>query len=244
MTLPPLPFAPAAVLLDMDGLLIDSERAMLACWREASAGRGHLVEESLWHSMIGLHDADCRRLLARHFGEDEAAILGEDCDMRYRARIAAGLPLMPGVSDLLALLRRYALPRAVVTSTRRERALQKLEASGLIGMVDLVVAGCEVSRPKPAPDAYLKAAGSLSVAPERCVVLEDSVPGVRAALRAGTTPIQVPDLVRPDAEALALGHRIADSLMVATRLIARALDANVAAHDGGSSGSRAAAIRS
>ena len=88
---------------------------------------------------------------------------------------------------------------------------------------DTVVTGSDVVHAKPAPDIYLLAAERLRVAPARCVVLEDSVPGVRAALAAGMTPIQVPDLVIPDEAARALGHRIADSLVHARELIAAAL---------------------
>jgi beta-phosphoglucomutase-like phosphatase (HAD superfamily) len=110
----------------------------------------------------------------------------------------------------------------VVTSTRRERALQKLGRCGLLSHFDTVVTGSDVTNPKPAPDIYLLAAERLCVSPARCVVLEDSVPGVRAALAAGMTPIQVPDLVVPDETARALGHRIVDSLLHARELIAAA----------------------
>jgi beta-phosphoglucomutase-like phosphatase (HAD superfamily) len=85
------------------------------------------------------------------------------------------------------------------------------------------VTGSDVVHSKPAPDIYLLAAERLGVAPEHCVVLEDSVPGVRAALAAGMTPIQVPDLVVPDDTARALGHRIVDSLVQARTLIEPAL---------------------
>lgn len=218
-----LDFVPEAVLLDMDGLMVDSERAMLDCWRETSVQHGLDVDDALWLSMIGLHDADCRVLLDRSFGEAQAERLRRDCDARYHRRVSTGLPLMPGVVELLELLRRHAMPRAVVTSTRRERALHKLEACGLMRYFEVVVSGCDVALPKPAPEGYLKASEALGVDPRTCVVLEDSVPGVRAALAAGMTPIQVPDLVPPDARTRALGHRIADSLDSARALIASAL---------------------
>jgi len=76
-----------------------------------------------------------------------------------------------------------------------------------------------VPKPKPAPDVYLLAASTLGVEPSRCLVLEDSPTGVRAALAAGMTPIQVPDLLEPDEEVRALRHRIVDSLGDAQRLL-------------------------
>jgi beta-phosphoglucomutase-like phosphatase (HAD superfamily) len=76
-----------------------------------------------------------------------------------------------------------------------------------------------VARPKPAPDVYLLAASTLGIAPARCLVLEDSPTGVRAALAAGMTPVQVPDLLAPDAATRALGHRIVASLDEARLLL-------------------------
>ena len=77
----------------------------------------------------------------------------------------------------------------------------------------------DVAAPKPAPDVYLLAASKLGVAPARCLVLEDSPTGVRAALAAGMTPVQVPDMLVPDDAARALGHRIVASLGDAQRLL-------------------------
>ena len=77
-----------------------------------------------------------------------------------------------------------------------------------------------MAAPKPAPDVYLLAASKLGIEPGRCLVLEDSPTGVRAALAAGMTPVQVPDMLEPDAAARALGHRIVGSLGDAQRLLA------------------------
>ena len=89
---------------------------------------------------------------------------------------------------------RCAFPRAVATSTRRERARAKLARRGLLARFAALVGGDEVARGKPAPDIFLLAAARLGVAPADCVVLEDSEPGVRGALAAGMMPIMVPDL--------------------------------------------------
>jgi HAD superfamily hydrolase (TIGR01509 family) len=214
-----LPFAPEALLFDMDGLMIDSERAILACWREAAAELGLSVEGDLWMRMIGLHDTDCVALMRQTMHAHEVHALQQGCYARYHDRVDAGLPLMPGVRDVLDDVERRALPRAVVTSTRRERATQKLATCGLAHYFEIVVTGSDVERPKPAPEGYLKAAAALGVDPARCVVFEDSSVGVRAALAAGMTPIQVPDLVPPDEATRALGHRIAGSLAEAYALV-------------------------
>jgi HAD superfamily hydrolase (TIGR01509 family) len=220
----PVDFTPDAVLFDMDGLMIESERALLQCWREASHELGlHHLDDALWLSFVGLSDRACAELLRERLDEVQLQALLHDLSQRYNRHVEAGLPLKPGILELLAELEQRNIPRAVVTSTRRERAIQKLERCGLLPHFDTVVTGSDVVHAKPAPDIYLLAAERLRVAPARCVVLEDSVPGVRAALAAGMTPIQVPDLVIPDEAARALGHRIADSLVHARELIAAAL---------------------
>ncbi|MGO4222352.1 HAD family hydrolase [Lysobacter sp. TAF61] len=217
--LAPVQFTPVAVLFDMDGLMIESERALLQCWRETADELGLAFEDSLWLSFVGLSDRACHELLRQYVDEAQLQALLQGCKARYDAHVEAGLPLKPGLIELLQLLAQRGVPRAVVTSTRRERAMQKLELCGLLPHFVTVVTGSDVVHSKPAPDIYLLAAQRLGVTPEHCVVLEDSVPGVRAALAAGMTPIQVPDLVMPDAAARALGHRVVDSLVQARALI-------------------------
>jgi HAD superfamily hydrolase (TIGR01509 family) len=169
---------------------------------------------------LDAHDTACVELMRQTMSDVDVQALQDGCYARYRTRIAAGLPLMPGVIEVLTDLRMRDMPRAVVTSTRRERAEQKLASCGLSEFFEIVMTGCDVQQPKPAPEGYLKAAHRLGVNPARCVVFEDSSYGVRAALAAGMTPIQVPDLVPPDAATRALGHRIAANLREAYALVA------------------------
>lgn len=220
----PVPFTPAAILFDMDGLMIESERALLQCWREASQALDlHQLDDALWLSFVGLSDRVCNDLLRDRLDEAQVQALLQEMQVRYDAHVEAGLPLKTGVLELLALLQSRGLPRAVVTSTRRERALQKLARCGLLPYFDTVVTGSDVAHPKPAPDIYLLAASTLGVSPGECLVLEDSAAGVRAALAAGMTPIQVPDLVHPDDTTRALGHRVVESLVHVRTLIAAVL---------------------
>lgn len=218
-----LDFVPDAVLFDMDGLMLDSERAMLETWREAAIAENLAADDAVWLAMVGMHDRASLAHLSGHFGSDAATRLRDASYRLYDARVAAGLPRKRGLLELLDLLEAHGVPKAVATSTQRPRALAKLAASGLIERFAVVVAGSDVEHPKPAPDIYLLAARKLGVDIRRCVVLEDSEPGVRAALAAGATPIQVPDLVAPGEELRAFGHRIVASLEQARGLLERAL---------------------
>ena len=214
-----LPFLPAAVLFDMDGLMIDSERAVLACWRQAAAEFDLPVDDSLLHGMVGLHERLCRELLTRHFPDRDLTPLFVRTNDLYEAAVDGGLPLKPGIFPLLEYLGAAGMPKAVATSTKRATAEVNLARTGLGKHFSIVLTGSDIEHPKPAPDIYLKTAARLGVAPRQCLVLEDSEPGVRAALAAGMTPIQIPDVKQPSDELRALGHRIVGSLDEAHALL-------------------------
>ena len=107
-----------AVIFDMDGLLIDSERAILDCWRDTAAGQSLPVDDALWLSMVGLHEAGCATLLEGLLGPVQAERLTLACQHRYDRLVEAGLPLKPGARELLQDLSALRVPMAVATSTR------------------------------------------------------------------------------------------------------------------------------
>ena len=223
MNAPSLPFAPVAVIFDMDGLMLDSERAIIGCLAEAARELGHDLPEVLWLSMVGHSEAVCRHLLDEAVGEAQRELVLQRSRALYEAVVAAGMPHRPGIIEMLEFLRSRGIPRAVATSTRRPLALRKLEASQLLPYFDAVCTSSDVEHPKPAPDVYLLAARSLDVDPALCLVLEDSPTGVRAALAAGMHPIQIPDLLEPDDAVRALGHTILPSLHDARVLLEQRL---------------------
>ena len=184
-----------AVIFDMDGLLIDSERAILDCWRDTAAGQSLPVDDALWLSMVGLHEAGCATLLEGLLGPVQAERLTLACQHRYDRLVEAGLPLKPGARELLQDLSALRVPMAVATSTRGDRARLKLSRTGIDHYFSHVVTSSDVVHAKPAPDLYLLAAERLGIPPRECLALEDSEFGVRAASAAGLRVIQVPDLV-------------------------------------------------
>ena len=184
-----------AVIFDMDGLLIDSERVILECWRSVAAEHALPLDDGLWLSMVGMHDAACSALLVRLLGPEKAERLSLDCKNRYDLLVEQGLPLKDGAIELLQELSARGVPLAIATSTRRERALIKLARCGIGHYFGALATSSDVAHPKPAPDIYLLAASRLGVPPENCMAVEDSEMGVRAANAAGMTVIQVPDLV-------------------------------------------------
>jgi len=197
---------PVAVIFDMDGLMLDTEPLAARAWGEAAAALGVEFDMALALSMVGRNFGDCTAMVRAHYRANYPvdALLG-----RWHATYDAivereGLRLKPGVNELLDWLEANAIPRAVATSTRRDRARAKLARTSLLPRFQDLVGGDEVARGKPAPDIYAEAARRLGADPSQCLVLEDSEPGVRGALAAGMTLIMVPDLLPPSAGLVAI----------------------------------------
>lgn len=211
-----------AVLFDMDGLLLDSERIALAVLADTARALGLIWSEAAGLGMVGLNERDSDAWLLHYFGADyPVRELRTAFNARYHSRVEQGpLPLKPGARDLLAWLEKRKLPCAVATSTRQTLALRKLQHAGLEGYFRAVIGGDQVARGKPAADIYLAAAAALGIAPEHALVLEDSDAGIAAALAAGCQALMVPDLRPPSAATLARGVPVLASLAQVTPLLA------------------------
>jgi len=205
---------PRAVIFDMDGLMLDTEPLAARAWGEAAAALGVRFDDTVALRMVGCNFADCSALLRAHCDADYPvdALLGS-WHAAYDAIVEReGFTLKPGLLELLDWLEAANIPKAVATSTRRERARTKLAQKALLPRFAALVGGDEVARGKPAPDIYIEAAARLGTHPSACVVLEDSEPGVRGALAAGTTPIMVPDMKPPSDSLRALVPLVLASL--------------------------------
>jgi HAD superfamily hydrolase (TIGR01509 family) len=214
----------SAVIFDMDGLMLDTERIALVVWRQAAADLGFTLDDEVAERMVGRTSATNRLMLQMHFGEafsyDELSTLA---DSRYRETLDRdGVPRKDGLIELLDFLESRHIARAVATSTARDLARHKLDQAGVAGYFDVVVGGNEVTHGKPAPDIFLRAAERLGKLPAECVVLEDSGPGIQAASTAGMVPILIPDRGRmPPPETRARAAFVVESLSAAQPIIER-----------------------
>ncbi|WP_199053011.1 HAD family phosphatase [Aquitalea sp. ASV15] len=199
-----------AILFDMDGLMIDTESVSGQSWLLAAAEVGVTIPEQVILGMVGLSVHKCRDHVAAHFQDHKLAeTLSQRCRHHYHQLMSTGeLRLKPGIIEVLDWVQDQAIPHAVATSTQRLMCDLKLQRSGLGPYFQHTVAGDEVTNTKPAPDVYLAAAALLDIAPAACVVLEDSLIGMRAALAAGMRVILVPDMLQPAA------HETAGALAV------------------------------
>ena len=205
---------PAAVLFDMDGLMFDTETLAFRAWSRALAEHGLEMRTSDYSRLIGRNMADARLILLDAYGPDTPVDALDAARFRYSSAEVAerGVPLKPGLVALLDALDALGIPRAMATSTGRERATALLERAGLAGRFHAIVCGDDITRGKPAPDIFLVAARRLDAPATSCLVLEDSEPGVRAAHAARMKTVLVPDLAPVAPAARGLAWRIVANL--------------------------------
>jgi HAD superfamily hydrolase (TIGR01509 family) len=215
-----LPYKPAAVVFDMDGLLFDSEALYQEAVLLAAAEHGREVAPGLFSRTVGLPWAQCRDLLLSHFGEHFPVDDFQATWVRHFWTLAdVRLALKPGVLELLDFLDEFRLPRAIATSSSRRTVERHLTAHNLIDRFDEIVGNGDYEHGKPAPDPFLKAAERLGVEPRLCLALEDSPNGIRSASSAGMMTVMVPDLLEPTEELLALGIFLVGDLLEVRGLI-------------------------
>lgn len=216
-----------AVVFDMDGLMIDTERVALECWIESARVFGWEISRETCLALVGLGQRESRQaLLDRMGGKFPLAEVSARGRERYLQRLRGeGVAVKPGLIPLLDWLDARHVPMAVATSTQHALALEKLALAGLTERFATVVCGDQVPKGKPAPDVYREAIARIDVDPARCIALEDSEIGLRAAHAAGLTCIVVPDLLPPSPECEPLAHAIVPSLGDAQALVAGLLEA-------------------
>jgi HAD superfamily hydrolase (TIGR01509 family) len=181
-----------AVLFDLDGTLIDSESVAIRTGLATFERMGHPVDAAFFHAIIGRDNPTASRMIAAAFPDINVDALNSAWTKGFQAAMATEIPLKPLVHETLAAI---SLPRAIVTSSRREEARNKLARAALDTYFSHVVVLEDVAAAKPCPDPYLLAARLLGVDPARCLVFEDSETGAESAHRAGCVVVQVPDIL-------------------------------------------------
>ena len=208
-----------AVVLDMDGLMLDTEGMSRIAWQKTLAEWGFSITEQQYLQLIGLTVSDVGAIMRTWYGADIPfdSIYGRKLALVDETIESQGIPQKRGLPVFLAAVDALGLRKAVATSTARKRALYKLNLSGVPGVFEVVAGGDEVARGKPAPDLFQLAAQRLGIPTEECLAFEDSDPGVLAAHAAGMCVIIIPDQKSPSTEAAAAAWQILPDLSEAAR---------------------------
>ncbi len=203
-----------AVIFDMDGVLINTEKWLNVYWQQAAREAGFAVTRE--------HGLAIRSLASKFAGPYLQNIFGPDFDYEaIRARRKQlmkehieknGIEKKPGVDEILDYLRAKKIKTAVATATDPERTRQYLTQIGIYDKFDQIVSATTVKNGKPEPDVYLYACEQIHEKPGDCIAVEDSPNGILSAYRAGLSVVMVPDLTEPDEETAKLLYAKFDTL--------------------------------
>lgn len=208
-----------AVIFDMDGLMFDTESIYSEASRRASAELGFPFDDAFYRAhFVGRRLVDSEATLRDHFGAVYPIDAYRALSERYLRAALPDAARKPGLSELLNWLDARGVAKSVATSTVRDLALHTL--GPLAARFAHITTGDEVAHGKPAPDIFELAAARHGCDATRCIVLEDSSAGVRAAHAAGAIALWVPDLQTPTLEVSRLAHRVLPDLHAAIDVIA------------------------
>ena len=203
-----------AVLFDMDGTLIDTEKYYRIFWPKALAQFGyHMTDEQVLF-MRSLGRPFAPKQLKEWFGEelDYYAVRDRRKQLMEEHLDRVGIELKPGAVEILEALKKRGIMAAVATATDLERTEKYLRLVGLREYFDRLISATQVKEGKPSPDIYVYACEQLGLAPEECIAVEDSPNGVKSAYGAGCRVIMVPDQTEPDEELSKLLYACVDRL--------------------------------
>lgn len=203
-----------AVVFDMDGVIFDSERAVMNCWLELAQKYDIKDIEKPYFACVGTTMTRTREIMLETYGEDfPYDEYAKESSLMYHEKYDGGkLPMKPGVMELLSYLKEKGKKIALASSTRRETVTNQLRWAGIIDYFDVIICGDMVARSKPAPDIFLKTCQELGVSPENTYAIEDSYNGIRAAHAGQLRPIMVPDLLEANDEMRGMAECVCDNL--------------------------------
>ncbi len=205
-----------AVIFDMDGLMIDSERVTFEGYKAECGKMGLVMEEEFYKEVLGHTLPEVFQMFWGKYGKSfpMEEVLKKVHNYMDDVFVRDGVPVKEGLRELLQYLKANNYKTVVATSSGRSRVDRILHMAGLTEYFDGSVCGDEVKNGKPDPEVFLKACEKAGVKPQEALVLEDSEAGISAAYAAGIPVICVPDMKYPEEQFARKAVRIAASLAV------------------------------
>lgn len=184
-----------AVIFDLDGVLLDTEKLYARFWREAAIELGYPMTHAQAIGMRSLNKAAAQAQLERYFGPgvSHPAMREKRIELMEAYIATHGVELMPGAERVLRKLSDFGFAVGLATSSPIDRVRRYLSPYGLLHYFDTIVTGYDVRNGKPAPDIYILAAEQLGYTPSQCVAVEDSPAGIQSAYHAGCVTVFIPD---------------------------------------------------
>lgn len=211
-----------AVIFDLDGTLIDTEKYYRICWPKALAHFGYEMTDEQALSLRSLGQPFAPAYLKEMFQDpnlDYPAIRAYRKQLMEEALERDGIGIKPGALELLSYLREKGIVTAIATATDMERATRYLKKIGLFDRFDRIISATMVKEGKPSPDIYRLACSELGLSPTECMAVEDSPNGIYSAYRAGCKVVMVPDQTMPDEELSKLLYAKVETLADIMRIV-------------------------
>lgn len=187
------------VIFDMDGVLFDTEKVYLDVWTRVCEKYGYKMTKEIYSKVIATGRENVKRVFKEEFGENipiEEMYIEKDKELKIE--LDKNIPVKDGAYELITYLKNENYNLALATSASKERMQKQLNKSNFKNMFDELVCRDEVKETKPNPEIFLKAADKLGVDPKECIVIEDSLAGIKAAYKGNMIPIHVIDLKEAD----------------------------------------------
>ncbi|HDR4555899.1 HAD family hydrolase [Bacillus sp. 22475] len=190
------------VIFDMDGLMFDTERLGIEGWKYAFEHFGLPIPMSILIKKIGLNSVDSRKLFDEEIKYEFDYKSVKEVKREYVINYIRehGTPIKKGLLELLDFLDENNIKKVVATSRSEKMAGFYLSEAKIQHRFDAIITGDMVSKGKPNPDIFIHASKLFNYEPENCIVLEDSLNGINAAVNAKMIPVMIPDLVHPNEE--------------------------------------------
>lgn len=189
-----------AIILDMDGTLIDTESLYKQSWQQSAKQLGFEISDNTYTKLIGIPFSQClkvaKTLLPTNISIE--TFHNQLTTTQARLKKIQGFPMKPGATKLLDLLQTHPISIALVTSSGRENVNEHFMHTPYSTLFDIVVTFEDTTLHKPNPEPYLLACKQLSIRPEKVLAIEDSNTGVRSALNAGCHTLMIPDILPPE----------------------------------------------
>ena len=189
-----------AIIFDMDGLMIDSERVTFECYQEILKGMNLTMDEEFYKTLLGKPLKWIYQRFYDVYGNDfpiEDVIKDVHALMAKRFE-TEGVPIKTGLKSLLEYLKENNYKTIVATSSNRDRVDTILSQAQITDYFDDSICGDEVTKGKPNPEVFLKSCQKLGVNVDEAIVLEDSEAGIQASYDAGIKVICIPDMKYPE----------------------------------------------